>query len=277
MLAEAEVQEYLDEIRKEVCSRCVEQPLGGPPCNPLGKMCGVELHLPQLIAAVGEVHSDLMDPYLESTRQKVCQSCPYLHHDCCPCPMDTLALLVVQAIEDVDQRRQRRQRGRGLIENLPPTEEPGIEAVLCAYKEAVGTWTGCDWPTVFGPAGLDLEGVSAAEAETLAVESLGTAEAESWVAAAKWLDEVESRARQAEREAALAVTAANAGAWAEAVGHARKAWALEFHTGRTLRRTPPTWQRLLWAVKAATKEHSQGEPGVGDRGAPCCAEPQTKP
>ena len=106
MITEADLQEYLDEIREEVCSRCVEQPLGGPPCTPLGKVCGVELHLPRLIEAVHEVHSEWMSPYLESTRQKVCQSCIFLHHDCCPCPMDSLATLVVQAIEAVDQRRK---------------------------------------------------------------------------------------------------------------------------------------------------------------------------
>jgi hypothetical protein len=33
--------------------------------------------------------------------------------------MDSLALLIVQAIEAVDERRQRRQRGLGLIEDLP--------------------------------------------------------------------------------------------------------------------------------------------------------------
>ena len=85
--------------------------LGGPPCTPLGKVCGVEMHLPQLVAAVHEVHSDFMAPYLDSTHKKVCESCPYLHHDCCPCPMDSLAVLVVQAIEAVDERRKLQRRG----------------------------------------------------------------------------------------------------------------------------------------------------------------------
>ncbi len=264
MKTEVDLQEYLEEIRQEVCSRCVERPEGGPLCTPLGKVCGVELHLPELVAAVREVHSDWMAPYLDSTREKVCQSCPYLHHDCCPCPMDSLALLVVQAIEAVDERRKRRQRGLALIEGLPPAEEPGIEDIQRIYQEAVGTWVGCDWPTMFGPAGLDLKGVWAAEAETLAIEAAGTAEGEVWASAARWLHEVEARARQAEREAALAVAAANAGAWNEAVGHARKAWGLEFHTGRTLRRAPPTWQRLFRAIQAAAQDTQWSELGVGD-------------
>jgi hypothetical protein len=263
MIAEADLQEYLDEIRREVCSRCVEQPLGGPPCTPQGKVCGVELHLPQLVAAVREVHSDGMAPYLDSTRQKVCQSCPYLHHDCCPCPMDTLAVLVVQAIEAVDERRMRQRRGLGLIENLPPAEEPGIEEVFRACQDAVGKWAGCDWRTVFGAAALDLKDVSACEAESLAVESTGTDEAESWAEAARWLGEVEARARQAEREAALAVAAANAGAWEEAVVHARRAWGLEFHTGRPLRHPEPVWQRLFHTIKGAARRHGRGGSPAG--------------
>src|SRR5947209_8362018 len=100
MIASPEMQEYLDQIRQEVCSRCVERPAGGPPCLPLGKPCGVELHLPQLVESVREVHSDLIGPYLATNRRQVCEQCPYLHHaDYCPCPMDSLAVLVVEAIE----------------------------------------------------------------------------------------------------------------------------------------------------------------------------------
>jgi hypothetical protein len=191
--------------------------------------------------------------------------------------MDTLGLLVVEAVEAVDERRHRHQRGVGLVENLPPANEPGIDEILCTYTEAVGRWTGCDWPTVFGRARLDLNGVSAAEAETLSVESTGRAEAESWMAAATWLHEVEWWARQAEREAALAIAAANAGAWRVAVGHARKAWSLEFNSGRPLRHAPPTWQPLLRSVKAAAKEHGQGKFGLGHRDVSPCAQPQTRP
>ena len=126
-----------------------------------------------------------------------------------------------------------------------------MEEVTRAFDQAVGTWTGCDWPTVFGPARLDLNGITAAEAETLAVETDGLPEGEHWAAAARWLDELERLAARAEREAVLAVAEAEAGARAEAVEHARTAWSLEFHTGRPLRHHPPTWQRLYHAIVAA--------------------------
>ena len=37
MLTEAELTEYMDEIRKQVCNRCVERPPGGPPLCPAGQ------------------------------------------------------------------------------------------------------------------------------------------------------------------------------------------------------------------------------------------------
>ena len=168
MSLDTNLEEYLAEIRKEVCSRCVERPEAGPPCSPLGKVCGVEQHLPELVSAVRDVHSDWMGPYLDGTRQNVCRDCSYQHHDCCPCPMDSLALLVVSAVEAVDERHALRQHESDLIENIPPAGDDATESVSRAYEAAVGRWTGCDWPTGF--AGVHLNGVSASEAETLAGE-----------------------------------------------------------------------------------------------------------
>jgi hypothetical protein len=105
MLTEDEIAEYLDEIRREVCTRCVERPPGGPPCAPLGKECGVELHLPELIERVREVQSNSIVPYLLNNRHKICEHCANLHGSNCPCPMDYLSVLLVQAVEAVDRRR----------------------------------------------------------------------------------------------------------------------------------------------------------------------------
>src|SRR6266699_1168943 len=59
MYTQEELNEYLEEIRAQVCSGCVERPPEGPPCTPLGKVCGVELHLPQLVQAIHSVRSGL--------------------------------------------------------------------------------------------------------------------------------------------------------------------------------------------------------------------------
>jgi hypothetical protein len=109
MISEAEIGEYLDEIRQRVCSRCVERPSGAPPCAPLGKNCGIEMHLPQLIDAIHEVKSDSIGPYLERTDQKICQSCELLHTDICSCPLRYLSVLIGEAVETVDLRRQQRE------------------------------------------------------------------------------------------------------------------------------------------------------------------------
>ena len=104
MYTEAQIHEYLAEIRKHVCSRCVERPLGGPPCAPLGKMCGIEFHLPKYLEAVHQADSPMIQPYLDKINQHVCNECPRLDCDGCPCPLDYLAVLLMQAVDTVDQR-----------------------------------------------------------------------------------------------------------------------------------------------------------------------------
>src|SRR5690349_14368314 len=111
MLAEQDLEEYLDEIRTHVCTRCPERPPGGPPCAPLGKVCGVEMHLPQLIDSIRAVHSDRIAPYLAHNRMEICTRCDFLRSDACRCPMDYLTVLVVEAVEAVDERRAEEQKG----------------------------------------------------------------------------------------------------------------------------------------------------------------------
>jgi hypothetical protein len=109
MVTEVELKEYLDEIRDRVCSKCVERPPGGPPCLPEGKQCGVEVHLREMIEAIHEVKSGSIVPYLENNERKVCESCELHHGTNCPCPLQYLAVLIVEAVEAVDERRQSQQ------------------------------------------------------------------------------------------------------------------------------------------------------------------------
>jgi hypothetical protein len=111
MYSKAEVQEYLDEIREQVCTRCVDRPPGGPPCAPLGKMCAVELFLPSLLRAVHEVDSPNMNPYVDNLRRHVCSECVHQNAEgfCLlrterTCALDYLFPLIVQAVETVDER-----------------------------------------------------------------------------------------------------------------------------------------------------------------------------
>ncbi len=103
-----ELEEYMTEIREQVCSHCIERPPHGPPCAPLGKRCGIELNLPELVDAVHGVHSQKIDPYLDQFHEQVCTHCPNRPTNQCPCPLEYLLTLAVQAIEDIDERRAER-------------------------------------------------------------------------------------------------------------------------------------------------------------------------
>lgn len=100
-----ELDDYLHAIREQVCTRCIDRPPGGPPCAPLGKRCGIEVNLPRLIDAVHAVRSAAIDPYIAEFHDEVCTHCSYRLTNACPCPLDYLLTLAVQAIEDVDQQR----------------------------------------------------------------------------------------------------------------------------------------------------------------------------
>ena len=100
------LDEYLLELRAQVCSRCIERPEGGPPCAPLGKRCGIELHLPEFIDAVHAVSDVRIDPYMDSLHERVCKDCPISTTSQCPCPLKYLLLLAVEAIETVDDRHK---------------------------------------------------------------------------------------------------------------------------------------------------------------------------
>ena len=96
--------EYLQEIRSEVCAHCVERPDQGPPCGPLGKHCGIEAHLEELVEEVHLIHSARIDPYLDELHRRTCVTCDRRDTDECPCPLDYLHVLAVQAIDQVDCR-----------------------------------------------------------------------------------------------------------------------------------------------------------------------------
>jgi hypothetical protein len=216
--------------------------------------------LPELIESIHEVQGEWIEPYRQSKQRLVCSRCAYLHSDACPCPMDHWFVPILDAVELVDRRRQRHSRAQQLVSGLPRQSDATLGAVARAYEEAAGTWTGCDWTTRFGNNALDLNGWTAAETESKAVESTDPDEAEDWTAAAAWLAQVEKNAGQAEAQAAWAVAAANAGEWGEALEHARRALLLEFASGRPLwNHAPLTWQRLWNAIRDAATTTQQPE------------------
>jgi hypothetical protein len=57
-----------------------------------------------LVEEVHLVRSAAIDPYLQELHQGTCAVCELRDTEECPCPLEYLHLLAVQAIEDVDSR-----------------------------------------------------------------------------------------------------------------------------------------------------------------------------
>jgi hypothetical protein len=118
------------------------------------------------------------------------------------------------------------------------------DEILQAFLRGRNRWAGCDWPTRFGAAGLDLCALTSAQALLMARATAG-AEAAEWRAAAQWLAEVEASAREAEEEANRAARLAAEGQLTEAAERARLALGLEARY-----RAPVVWRPLHEAIAA---------------------------
>lgn len=105
MYTQVQLDEYMAEIRDQVCSRCIERPPGAPPCAPHGKQCGIELHLKEIVELTHRTRNQAMDEYIEHFHGDVCSHCANQDTDQCPCPLDPLLQLAIEAIEAVDGRR----------------------------------------------------------------------------------------------------------------------------------------------------------------------------
>ena len=104
MYTPEQLEEYMAEIRLQVCGHCIDRPPGGPPCAPRGKQCGIELHLADIVALAHRTRSYEIDPYIERFHNDVCAHCANRESRHCPCPLDPLLMLAIEAIDTVDER-----------------------------------------------------------------------------------------------------------------------------------------------------------------------------
>jgi hypothetical protein len=70
----------------------------------MGKRCGIELHLAEIVQVAHLTRSRAIDPYIERFHIDVCSHCSNRETSQCPCPLDPLLLLAIEAIEAVDAR-----------------------------------------------------------------------------------------------------------------------------------------------------------------------------
>jgi hypothetical protein len=108
-----EYDEYLQELRIEVCSHCIVRRPGNPPCAPHGIECGIERHVPELVELCRTTDSVLIDPYIEKLHDTICEECEFKDKPVCPCPLNYLLLMAVEAIERVERRRLAKSRATG--------------------------------------------------------------------------------------------------------------------------------------------------------------------
>ena len=98
---------YGDAIRKRVCRQCLDQADDGT-CGLRGRVCALELHLPEIVRALVGVRSDRMDDYTAAVEEQVCSRCSAEagSGDCrvrdrAECALYSLLPLVVEAVEEV--------------------------------------------------------------------------------------------------------------------------------------------------------------------------------
>lgn len=111
------MQEYLEAIRRRVCSVCIdgifENDRESVRCGlPKDRTCPIERHLPQVIEIVESIDSPWMEDYVELLREKVCSNCEQTEEGVCDfrlktdCALDTYFMLVAEAIEEVRDRKK---------------------------------------------------------------------------------------------------------------------------------------------------------------------------
>lgn len=109
MNAQNELDEYQAALRADVCSHCIERLPDAPPCAPLGKGCGIEQHLAELVEMCRTTDSALIDPYIEQLHDAICPQCDSKDSPSCPCPLNYLLQLAVETVEKVERRRANRR------------------------------------------------------------------------------------------------------------------------------------------------------------------------
>lgn len=79
-----------------------------------------------------------------------------------------------------------------------------VDTVEQVFARSRAIWVGCDWPTSFGKSGIDLNGMTSAQALLMSRATSGE-EAADWRAAVHWLRMIEADAEAAEEGARWAV------------------------------------------------------------------------
>lgn len=120
-----------------------------------------------------------------------------------------------------------------------------LDEIQQSYSQAIGKWTGCDWPTEFGQTRINLDGITAQQALLMAGATSGL-EADDWLHAFDWLSQIERKAKAAQDFANRAVDLAADGKAVGAIIHVQKACMIEGEYHERL-----IWQPLREAIESS--------------------------
>jgi hypothetical protein len=102
---------YQQKVMERICATCVDRNADGSCGLDPALECEVQKHLPELLTLVKGVTSDRIADYVQRLRHNVCRVCNQAAADgTCElrarldCTLDRYFVLVVEAIEDLEQR-----------------------------------------------------------------------------------------------------------------------------------------------------------------------------
>lgn len=173
------------------------------------------------------------------------------HHQDMPIAV-TLARLSTSLWHDSCSRFCYRASARGIKPNTTwdnaLNDKKKLRKLIRAYMASADSWEGCVWTTSFGPRGLDLNGLKAAQARILAAATSGI-ESDDWSSASRWLEQLEWDALAAKAAAGSAVHVYFTDPQL-AKNEIQRACEIE-----SKYRTPVTWQPLrdlVWGMESDT-------------------------
>lgn len=115
-----EKQEYLDEIRERICSKCVDGDGKGNCLISKNAECAVVRFFPQILEVVHSTYATSMEPYEAALRNKVCGACVHQSSDgTCSmrdgvdCSLDRYFPMIVQMIEELELGKRFSNPGTG--------------------------------------------------------------------------------------------------------------------------------------------------------------------
>lgn len=104
------MEKYIDAVRKNICSICVDSTEKGECRLNEKEVCAVEYFLPQIVDVVHNTETDEYEKYYRNLKNTVCKECRasdetgdcYLREDA-NCSLDRYFHLIVDTVQKVDK------------------------------------------------------------------------------------------------------------------------------------------------------------------------------